>query len=118
MFRLVAMIRDARSVSSAVLPFTRMDAMGSFEVPSQTELRLYQALLLVGTCGGYTFLPKKEMHCLWMLYSSLTSTLRKVLIVIMTCVRIVLIVVMTKGREVHNPGGSAHVGWCLLRCIV
>lgn len=66
MFRLVAMMRDARSVPSAALPFTRMDAMGSFEVPTQTELRLYEALLLVGTCGGYMFLgrrtlsPKKE----------------------------------------------------------
>ena len=41
-------MRDARSVPSAVQPFTRMDAMGSFEVPSQMELRLYQALLIVG----------------------------------------------------------------------
>ena len=61
-------MRDARSVPSAVLPFTRMDAMGSFEVPSQMELRLYQVLLIVGTGGGYTYLgeadivsPKKEL---------------------------------------------------------
>lgn len=54
-------MRDARSVSSAVLPFTRMDAMGSFEVPSQTELRLYQALLLVGACGGYMFLGRPTL---------------------------------------------------------
>ena len=51
MFRLVAMMRDARTVPSAVQPFTRMDATGSFEVPSQMELRLFQALSTVGLGG-------------------------------------------------------------------
>lgn len=66
MFRLVAMMRDARSVPSAVLPFTRMDAMGSFKCPPKRNwdcIRRCCLLALVGdTCfwGGGHWAQKRN----------------------------------------------------------
>ena len=53
MFRLVAVMRDARSVSAAVQPFTRTDFMGSFEVPNLDELKKYQVQQGFWTAGWF-----------------------------------------------------------------
>lgn len=62
MFRLVAMMRDVKSVSKGVLPFTRTDFMGSFAVPSLEELKGYQVVVCTCTTASYlrSRLPKDQ----------------------------------------------------------